>query len=78
MESYNVCGGANKKMLTMLISTLNVTFNVEDIIVAPIRLITDDDVCPTCGGALEHAKGIEVGRVFKLGTKYSEAYKLHS
>ena len=48
-------------------------FNVEDIIVAPIRLITDDDVCPTCGGALEHAKGIEVGQVFKLGTKYSEA-----
>ena len=48
-------------------------FNVEDIIVAPIRLITKDDVCPTCGGSLEHAKGIEVGQVFKLGTKYSEA-----
>ena len=45
-------------------------FNVEDIIVAPIRLITKDDVCPTCGGSLEHAKGIEVGQVFKLGTKY--------
>ena len=25
------------------------------------------------GGSLEHAKGIEVGQVFKLGTKYSEA-----
>ncbi len=28
---------------------------------------------PKCGGALEHAKGIEVGQVFKLGTKYSES-----
>lgn len=73
MESYNVCGGANKKDAHYININPKRDFNVEDIIVAPIRLITDDDVCPTCGGALEHAKGIEVGQVFKLGTKYSEA-----
>ena len=73
MESYNVCGGANKKDAHYVNINPKRHFNVEDIIVAPIRLITDDDVCPTCGGALEHAKGIEVGQVFKLGTKYSEA-----
>ena len=73
MESYNVCGGANKKDAHYVNINPKRDFNVEDIIVAPIRLITDDDVCPTCGGALEHAKGIEVGQVFKLGTKYSEA-----
>lgn len=73
IETYNVCGGANKKDAHYININPKRDFNVEDIIVAPIRLITDDDVCPTCGGTLEHAKGIEVGQVFKLGTKYSEA-----
>ena len=73
METYNVCGGANKKDAHYININPKRDFNVEDIIVAPIRLITKDDVCPTCGGSLEHAKGIEVGQVFKLGTKYSEA-----
>ena len=73
METYNVCGGANKKDAHYVNINPKRDFNVEDIIVAPIRLITKDDVCPKCGGSLEHAKGIEVGQVFKLGTKYSEA-----
>ena len=73
METYNVCGGANKKDAHYVNINPKRDFNVEDIIVAPIRLITKDDVCPTCGGSLEHAKGIEIGQVFKLGTKYSEA-----
>ena len=73
METYNVCGGANKKDAHYVNINPKRDFNVEDIIVAPIRLITKDDVCPKCGDSLEHAKGIEVGQVFKLGTKYSEA-----
>jgi len=31
------------------------------------------DVCPQCGGTIDEAKGIEVGNIFKLGTKYSES-----
>jgi prolyl-tRNA synthetase len=31
------------------------------------------DVCPECGGTIAEAKGIEVGNIFKLGTKYSES-----
>ncbi len=31
------------------------------------------DPCPRCGGKLEIYRGIEVGHIFKLGTKYSEA-----
>lgn len=30
------------------------------------------DTCPRCGGTLQEKRGIEVGHVFKLGTKYSE------
>jgi prolyl-tRNA synthetase len=33
------------------------------------------DACPRCGGALRLSRGIEVGHVFKLGTKYSEAFQ---
>jgi len=31
------------------------------------------DLCPLCGGEMDACRGIEVGQVFKLGTKYSKA-----
>jgi prolyl-tRNA synthetase len=34
------------------------------------------DACPSCGHALEIARGIEMGHVFQLGTKYAEALDL--
>ncbi len=33
-----------------------------------------EDCCPKCGQPLAMARGIEVGHVFKLGTKYTEAF----
>jgi len=41
--------------------------------VADLRLARATDPCPRCGNALEEKRGIEVGHVFKLGCKYSEA-----
>ncbi len=38
-----------------------------------LRNVTEGDLCPRCGTPLELKRGIEVGHVFKLGTKYSEA-----
>lgn len=73
METYNVCGGANKEDTHYININPKRDFNTDDIIVAPIRLITKDDVCPECHSPLEYSKGIEVGQVFKLGTKYSES-----
>lgn len=73
MEMYNCCGGANQKDAHYINIHPKRDFNTEEIIVAPIRLITDEDVCPHCGKELRIDKGIEVGQVFKLGTKYSEA-----
>lgn len=40
---------------------------------ADLRQITAADPCPRCGAALEFLRGIEVGHVFKLGYKYSQA-----
>jgi prolyl-tRNA synthetase len=38
---------------------------------ADIRLAADGDPCPRCGRPLATTRGIEVGHIFKLGTKYS-------
>ena len=42
-------------------------------IVADVKLVAAGDPCPGCGGVLKSARGMEVGHIFKLGTKYSEA-----
>ncbi|MHB1164884.1 MAG: proline--tRNA ligase [Candidatus Nanopelagicales bacterium] len=38
--------------------------------------IVAGDVCPRCGGALEMARGIEIGHIFQLGRKFAEALDL--
>jgi prolyl-tRNA synthetase len=41
--------------------------------VIDLRNITDGDKCPRCGASVRISRGIEVGHIFKLGTKYSKA-----
>ncbi len=43
--------------------------------VADLRTVTEKDPCPHCRGALSILRGIEVGHIFKLGLKYSQALK---
>lgn len=38
-------------------------------------LVVGGDPCPQCGQPLELSRGIEVGHIFKLGTKYSDAMR---
>jgi prolyl-tRNA synthetase len=40
---------------------------------ADLRASAEDDLCPNCDGGLEFTTAIEVGHIFKLGTKYSDA-----
>jgi prolyl-tRNA synthetase len=42
---------------------------------ADLRVIKESDSCPRCEKPVRFARGIEVGHVFKLGTKYSKAMK---
>ncbi|TLN22480.1 proline--tRNA ligase [bacterium] len=42
---------------------------------ADLRFILAGDPCPRCGKTITVARGIEVGHIFKLGTKYSEKLK---
>lgn len=65
-----VCGGNEKDKHYIHV---NPARDFGDVRVDTIRMIDANDVCPECGGEIEIKKGIEVGQVFKLGTKYSEA-----
>ncbi|MEW6381785.1 MAG: proline--tRNA ligase [bacterium] len=40
-----------------------------------LRVVQEGDPCPWCQGPLRISQGIEVGHIFKLGTKYSKALK---
>lgn len=40
-----------------------------------IRLVEKGEICSVCGSTLNVTRGIEVGNIFKLGTKYSKAMK---
>ncbi len=42
-----------------------------------VATLKEGDACPTCGGVLSIVKGIEVGNIFDLGTKYSDAFDLN-
>ncbi len=46
--------------------------DVGDVELADLSFAREGDPCPRCGETLHEKRGIEVGHVFKLGTKYSE------
>jgi len=72
-EIKNMVMGANKNDKHVLNVNEGRDFHVEQY--ADLRMITSSDPCPRCGGKLRFGKGIEVGQVFKLGTKYSTTLK---
>lgn len=56
-----------------------VNVNVEDfepVAVLDLCQVKEGDICPKCGAKLTFDHGIEVGNLFKLGTKYSESMDL--
>ena len=42
-------------------------------IVKDVKNVKSGDLCPKCGKPLGMARGVEVGHIFKLGTKYSDS-----
>lgn len=67
----NLCAGANEGDHHYI--NMNYGRDYKGDIVADIKTLLEGDPCPVCGAPVKHARGIEVGQVFKLGTKYSEA-----
>ncbi len=46
-------------------------------IICDLKLLEEGNPCPVCGSPVKGARGIEVGQIFKLYTKYSEAMGLY-
>ncbi|MCS7149750.1 MAG: proline--tRNA ligase [Caldimicrobium sp.] len=65
--------GANEDDYHFLNANLGDTFDPH--LIADLRKAKEGDLCPKCGNPLQFIKGIEVGHIFKLGTKYSSAMR---
>ncbi|MFA5322759.1 MAG: proline--tRNA ligase [Smithella sp.] len=73
IDMVNFVTGANKEDYHFKNVNIGRDFKVEAF--TDLRFIKPEDNCPRCGGKIKFVRGIEVGHVFKLGTKYSKAMK---
>ena len=70
VDQSNLIVGANKTEYHIKNANYGRDF---DGVVGNFRSVQNGDKCTKCGGELEIMRGVEVGHIFKLGTKYSEA-----
>jgi len=70
-ESPNLLAGANKEGWHL--RNVNVGRDFQADHVADLTAVEDGQECLTCGSSLYTQRGVEVGNIFKLGTKYSSA-----
>ncbi|HAB67439.1 MAG TPA: proline--tRNA ligase [Firmicutes bacterium] len=69
LKMKNFCCGANKEGYHYINTNIS-DFKYD--MAADIVNVKEGDICPHCGGKLYFKKGIEIGNLFKLGTKYAE------
>ncbi|HLA98806.1 MAG TPA: proline--tRNA ligase, partial [Anaerolineales bacterium] len=70
LQAPNLVAGANEEGFHLL--NVNYGRDYQAHIVADIAAAQDGDNCPECGGVLHAVRGVEVGNIFKLGTRFSE------
>jgi prolyl-tRNA synthetase len=69
--SPNLVAGANEAGFHLL--NTNGGRDYSPNVVADIAAAADGSACPICGAPLRSSRGVEVGNIFKLGTRYTEA-----
>ncbi|MBM4286847.1 MAG: proline--tRNA ligase [Deltaproteobacteria bacterium] len=70
-STANLAAGANEDQHHYINVNIERDLGIREF--ADLRQVAPSDFCPRCRGALEFLRGIEVGHVFKLGYKYSQA-----
>jgi len=70
-ESPNLVAGANQEGYHL--RNVNYGRDYQADIVTDIAAAQEGDACPLCGNALRSVRGVEVGNIFKLGTRYTDA-----
>ncbi|MBN1486282.1 MAG: proline--tRNA ligase [Anaerolineae bacterium] len=68
-HSPNLVAGANEPGYHL--RNVNYGRDYQADIVSDIAVAQDGDACPVCGAPLHTVRGVEVGNIFKLGTRYS-------
>ncbi len=69
--SPNLVAGANEDGFHYLNVNFGRDYRAD--IVADIAVAGDGDACPRCGKPMYTSRGVEIGNIFKLGTRYTEA-----
>jgi len=72
MSSPNLVAGANEEGWHLL--DTNAGRDWQPDVVADLAAAEDGDGCSVCGSPLRTERGIEVGNIFKLGTRFSDAF----
>jgi prolyl-tRNA synthetase len=67
----NLCAGACKADHHMINVNYGRDYTAD--VIADIKILKEGDPCPVCKAPVKYTRGIEVGQIFKLGTKYSES-----
>ncbi|QRN82822.1 proline--tRNA ligase [Chloroflexota bacterium] len=70
-HSPNMVAGANEVGYHLRNTNLGRDYQAD--VIADIAQAEDEAPCPQCGGKLEAKRGVEVGNIFKLGTRYTES-----
>ena len=70
-DSPNLVAGANEDGFHLL--NVNYGRDFEAAVVADIASAQDGSACPVCASPMRAVRGVEIGNIFKLGTRYSEA-----
>ena len=73
-NGYNMICGANREGYHM--NNFNVTRDIPHAEIVDIATVKTGDICSKCGAELTIKRGIEVGNIFKLGTRYSKAMNM--
>jgi prolyl-tRNA synthetase len=69
VRSPNLVAGANEAGFHL--RNVNYGRDYEATVVADIAAAQEGDPCPECGAPMRISRGVEVGNIFKLGTRYS-------
>lgn len=72
---FNFVTGANKLDKHLVNVNIGRDFAIEEF--GDFRYFTSEDKCPQCGKDISLKTVLEIGHTFKLGTKYSQAFKAH-
>ena len=70
-ESTNLVAGANEDGFHLLNTNYGRDYKAD--IITDITAAREGDGCPRCNTAMRTVRGVEVGNIFKLGTRYSDS-----